>query len=121
MKIFVYQGQKEDKKFLLTEKEFIELMEIWAKGGIYYCKRLKVGLSKSYLKWFEEPSEDSGKQVFIRKFSYGGRSYTEKVYKKNEGKYWVNGSLGWHPIKLTAEEIKNLIPQEQFYENGGEL
>lgn len=118
MKKLVYQDEKGgNKEFLLTEKEFLEAMKAFENGGIYFCQRLESGLSKSYLKWFEPPKEDVGSEVFIRNYVYGGKKYQEKVYKKKDGKFWVNGSLGWHQQLLSDEEISKLIPQEDFFNN----
>lgn len=112
-----------EKKYLLTNEEFLKAMTSWNQGKSFFCLRINALLPR-FISYAEEPREDMGYEVFI----LGTPDDYEKIYRK-ENKYYERVSYGgsgiyqysWIPIKILKERIeklklKGLIPQEKFFQ-----
>lgn len=117
MKEIIYTGYPKNQTFLLTDKEFDEAMLGWDSKNNYWCVRLERSLSP-YFKHAGTPKEELGYQVFMLK---GSNSGYKKIFLQN-GTYYEKVTDNGTERKISPPElqkketIKQLIPQEDFYQ-----
>ena len=105
-----------DKKYLLTDQEFVEAIKAWDEGNNYWCNRLEALLSK-FITYAETPRFEVDSEIFILQ---GNGGSWQRVYLRN-GIYYELVTLDSvqrlvaPPALQEKATIDRLVPQEEFF------
>lgn len=106
----------QNNTFLLTDEEYKIAISAWDKKKNFICSRLDNAALSPHFQFTRTPLEDQGCEVFILFRNNNARKVFKngKIYSMNfveNGKTYKSGTF------LTDEEIKKLIPQEEYFKN----
>ena len=107
------------KKFLLTEKEYLEAFDIWSSSGCYLCPRLGNAALPANIDWTDTPDEDKGCDEIY--FLVNGDT-TFKIFKRRGKYYYRQTNLAVYEKEFPKEafdKAKNdglLINKEKYYQ-----
>lgn len=113
MKTVIYS---DNKKFILTNQEFMKAATAWAGKQSFYCSRLEALLSPFY-KYVETNELEVGHEIFLW-YDCTKQSFL-KIYKR-DSKYFVEernqcGESKLYPYNLPDKVRATMIKQEDYY------